>query len=67
MSNESLPNTGLNSGGYRVEKYGSRFHAVYDPKDELVVVAVYRKGALEVVRRLTNTNLNLEDTHEQEG
>jgi hypothetical protein len=34
------------------EKYG-RFWAVYDGADLLVCVAVYRKGAREVVRRLT--------------
>ncbi len=36
---------------YRIEKY-DRFFAVYDQKDELVAVTVYRKGAQEVVRRL---------------
>ncbi len=33
------------------EKYG-RFWAVYDGSGALVCVAVYRKGAREVVRRL---------------
>ena len=32
-------------------RYG-RFWAVYDQADVLVCVCVYRKGALEVVRRL---------------
>jgi len=40
---------------FRVEKYGYRNFAVYDDQDQLVVVAVYRKGAREVVRRLTET------------
>lgn len=39
---------------YRIERYGSRFFAVYD-KDQLIAVTVYRKGAREVVRRLQNT------------
>jgi hypothetical protein len=34
----------------RVERYG-RFWAVYDGED-LVVVAVYKRGAIEVARRL---------------
>jgi hypothetical protein len=35
----------------RIVRYG-RFWAVYDLADVLVCVCVYRKGALEVVRRL---------------
>jgi hypothetical protein len=35
----------------RIARYG-RFWAVYDRADVLVCVCVYRKGALEVVRRL---------------
>jgi len=37
----------------KVAKYGRRFWAVYDECGLLVVVCVYRKGACEVVRRLT--------------
>jgi hypothetical protein len=36
--------------GWTLRKYG-RFWAVYD-QGTLVVVTVYRKGALEVIRRL---------------
>lgn len=36
---------------FRIEKYNERNFAVYDG-EELVVLAVYRKGAIEVVRRL---------------
>lgn len=36
----------------RIEKYGSRFWAVFDFKDRLVCVCVYKRGAEEVVRRL---------------
>ena len=32
-------------------KYG-KYWAVYDARGELVVVAVYKRGALEVARRL---------------
>ena len=39
--------------GMAIEKYGSRFWAVYDENRNLVCVTVYKKGALEVVRRLT--------------
>ena len=35
-----------------IEKWG-RFWAVYDEAKVLVCVAVYKKGALEVIRRLT--------------
>jgi hypothetical protein len=35
---------------YRLDHYG-RFWAVYDDQ-ELVCVCVYRRGALEVIRRL---------------
>lgn len=34
-------------------RYGSRYWAVYDQAGELVCVCVYRKGAREVVRRLS--------------
>ena len=39
------------SNTYRIEPWG-RFHALYDPDGKLVCVTVYRKGAVEVVRRL---------------
>jgi len=35
----------------KIEPYG-RFWGVYDEAGELVCVTVYKKGALEVVRRL---------------
>ena len=35
----------------RIEKFGRRFWAVYDG-EALVCVTVYKRGALEVVRRL---------------
>ena len=34
-----------------ITRYG-RFWAVYDPHGVLICLCVYRKGALEVVRRL---------------
>jgi len=38
----------------QVVKYRhSRFFAVYDAAGELVVVTVYKRGAQEIVRRLT--------------
>ncbi len=36
----------------RIEKYGSKYWAVYDDEDELVCLTVYKKGACEVVKRL---------------
>ncbi len=41
--------------GYRIERYG-RWWAVYDG-NQLVCVAVYKKGALEVIRRLSQGSL----------
>jgi hypothetical protein len=39
--------------GYRIQKYGkSRFWAVIDAAEEPVCITVYKRGALEVVRRL---------------
>jgi len=35
-----------------IEKY-DRYWAVYDNNNELVCVTVYKKGAVEVVKRLT--------------
>ena len=38
----------------QVTKYrSSRFFAVYDAQGELIVVTVYKRGAQEVLRRLT--------------
>lgn len=40
----------------KIERYGkTRFWALYDETGALIAVCVYRKGALEVLRRLTNT------------
>ena len=36
-----------------IAKYGTRFWAVYDADGSLVCVCVYKKGAKEVLRRLT--------------
>lgn len=37
----------------RIAKYG-RYWAVYDAENVLICVCLYRKGAEEVVRRLSN-------------
>ena len=44
--------------GLIIRRYG-RYWAVYDADETLVVVAVYRKGAAEVVKRLTELPLML--------
>ena len=36
----------------RIERFKRRWWAVYDEGGELIVVCVYRKGAMEVLRRL---------------
>lgn len=48
-------NRAAQQAGYTVRKYGkSRFWAVLDAAEELVCITVYKRGALEVVRRLAN-------------
>ena len=47
------------SDRYTICKYGSRYFAVYDG-DELVCVTLYRKGAVEVKRRLEAAELKRE-------
>ena len=36
-----------------IRKYGGRYWAVYDSTGELICVCLYKKGAQEVVRRLS--------------
>ena len=47
-------------GNFTIEPWGERFYALYDGY-ELVCVTVYKKGALEVMKRLT------EETHNEEN
>ena len=47
-----------------VKKHGRNW-AVYDGKGELVCVAVYKKGAFEVARRLANPPLPKEVTNHE--
>ena len=50
---EAQANGATERAGYTVRKYGkSRFWAVIDAAQELVCITVYKRGALEVVRRL---------------
>ena len=44
------------------ERYGGRHWAVYDGDNSLVAVTVYKKGAVEVVRRLKLLNETLKQT-----
>ncbi len=44
-----------------IQKYGDRYWAVYDEEGNLVCVTVYKKGALEVLRRLSDGNSNSKD------
>ena len=53
MENGSVPrDESVQTPRFHIEKYGYRNFAVYDCND-LVVVAVYQKGAREVLRRLS--------------
>jgi hypothetical protein len=38
----------------KIDRWPSRYWAVYDDDDELVCVTVYKKGAKEVIRRITH-------------
>ena len=53
---EEARNKPLCIGSFCVVRRG-RFWRVEDAEDELIVTAVYRKGALEVVRRLLPADL----------
>ena len=46
----------LSLGGYFVQRRG-RFWAVLDAAESLVCLTVYKRGALEVVRRLVSSKL----------
>ena len=37
-----------------IKRYGGRYWAVYDASNTLVCICLYKKGAQEVVRRLTS-------------
>ncbi len=39
-------------GDYSIEPYGSKYYALYKG-DHLICVTVYKKGAVEVMRRLS--------------
>jgi hypothetical protein len=48
----------------KIEKYSNSYWAVYDDSDYLICVTVYKKGAKEVVRRLSATGTdNLPEAH----
>ena len=51
MSNEFKNDPDEEVKGLVIEPYGDRYFALYDG-EELVCVTVYRKGAMEVKRRL---------------
>ena len=51
MSNAIKTDPDKKVKGLVIEPYGDRYFAVYDGED-LVCVTVYKKGALEVKRRL---------------
>ena len=38
-------------GDYRIEPYGAKFYGLYKG-DELICVTVYKRGAIEVMKRL---------------
>lgn len=49
---DRVSSNSLESRGYKICKH-KRFWQVTDPDGQLVCIAVYRRGAKEVVRRLT--------------
>lgn len=51
-------NTNEKIGALTIQRYGDRFFALYEGQD-LVCVTVYKKGALEVKRRLENSVLGM--------
>jgi hypothetical protein len=51
MTSELNKELDVRTKGLVIEPYGDRYFALYDGED-LVCVTVYKKGALEVKRRL---------------
>ena len=49
------PTSSLSLGGYVVQRRG-RFWAVLDAAEGLVCLTVYKRGALEVIRRLGSSD-----------
>jgi hypothetical protein len=41
-------------GNFTIEPWGEKYYALYDG-DQLVCVTVYKRGALEVMKRLSKT------------
>lgn len=53
VASSSAPTNATTGAGYRLSRYGhSRHWAVHDPAGSLVCLAVYRRGAEELIRRL---------------
>lgn len=50
-----------------VKKYGFRNWALYDDNGELICVTVYKRGALEVARRLGDEAILLQETQKKTG
>lgn len=48
---ETFTSNAVEVGGFRLVRRG-RFWQVFDPQDRLIVTAVYKKGGIEVIRRL---------------
>jgi len=57
MSRRTIgPTKNLSFGRYIVQRQG-RFWAVFDSAETLICLTVYKRGALEVVRRLSATKV----------
>ena len=50
-----------------IKRYGGRYWAVYDASNTLVCVCLYKKGAQEVVRRLTSQEPSTVTEHTATG
>ena len=46
-------------GNFTIEPWGEKYYALYDG-DQLVCVTLYKKGALEVMRRLSEKEVSFE-------
>ncbi len=54
----SAERVAVDVGGFRLVRRG-RFWQVLDPEERLIVTAVYKKGGMEVIRRLLPPNNSL--------
>jgi hypothetical protein len=54
-------------GGMRIEPYGDNWYGLYDSEGNLICVCVYKRGCLEVMRRLHEMEQRLVEIKQMKG